>query len=199
MTRSIVDEGRTVRYGSSALDQREQLDRFFASAERRALVHARYALRNEDDALDAVQDAMLNLVRRYAARPKSEWPGLFYRILENRIRDMQRHRTVRARVLSFLPLVGSEADERDPVASAPDPARPDPQREAAGDAAMAALYATLETLPARQREAFVLRSLNGLSVQEAAAAMAVSEGSVKTHLSRALGKLREHLDEHYYD
>jgi len=184
---------------SSALEQREQLDRFFAAAERRAFVHARFALRNEDDALDAVQDAMLNLARRYAGRPESEWPGLFYRILENRIRDLQRHRTVRSRVLSFLPAFGETTEYADPIASAPDPIRPDPEREAAGDEAMATLYATLGTLPARQREAFVLRSLNGLSVHEAATAMGVSQGSVKTHLSRALGKLRKHLDDHYHD
>lgn len=142
---------------------------------------------------------MLNLVRRYAGRPESEWPGLFYRILENRIRDLQRHRTVRSRVLSFSPAPGHDPDLADPIGSAPDPMRPDPAREVAGDEAMRTLYAALATLPGRQREAFVLRSLNGLSVSEAARAMNVSEGSVKTHLSRALGKLRNHLDDHYHD
>lgn len=184
---------------SSALDKREQLDRFFAAAERKAFVHARYALSHEDDALDAVQDAMLSLVQRYASRPEGEWPGLFYRILENRIRDLQRHRTVRARVLGFLPRLGADDAPEDRLAAAPDTAGAGPQRQAAGDAAMQALYAALATLPGRQREAFVLRSLNGLSVDATAQAMGVGQGSVKTHLSRALGKLREHLSDHHYD
>jgi len=89
--------------GSNTLAQREQLDQFFAESQKRAFVHARYALRDEDDALDVVQDAMLRLVRQYAQRPASEWPGLFYRIVENRIRDVQRHRSGRQRVLGWLP------------------------------------------------------------------------------------------------
>ncbi len=185
--------------GSGVLEQREQLDRFFAGAERKAFVHARCALRNEDDALDAVQDAMLRLATKYADRPPTEWPGLFYRILENRIRDMQRHRSVRGRVLSLLPFGKGDDAGPDPVAEAPDPAVHDPVRLVADDAAMQALYTALARLPARQREAFVLRTLEGLSVEDAAAAMEVSAGSVKTHLSRATGKLKTVLSDlgHY--
>jgi RNA polymerase sigma-70 factor (ECF subfamily) len=156
-------------------------------------------LRHEDDALDAVQDAMLSLVQRYSSRPEDEWPGLFYRILENRIRDMQRHRSVRARVLGFLPRFGGDEAPEDRFAAAPDANGVDPHRQAAADAAMQALYDSVATLPGRQREAFVLRSINGLSVEAAAQAMGVSPGSVKTHLSRALGKLREHLSDHHHD
>lgn len=133
---------------------------------------------------------MLRLATRYADRPATEWPGLFYRILENRICDMQRHRTVRGRVLSFLPVGRADDELADPIAEAPDPSVQDPVRLVADDAAMRALYDALDRLPARQREVFVLRQLNGLSVEETAAAMEVSSGSVKTHLSRATGKLR---------
>ncbi|MEO1573377.1 MAG: RNA polymerase sigma factor [Pseudomonadota bacterium] len=184
---------------SGPLDQRAQLDRFFAGAERRAFVHARYALRHEDDALDAVQDAMMRLAVKYADRPAEEWPALFYRILENRIRDMQRHRTVRGRVLSLLPFGRGDDEAPDPIAEAPDPGVQDPVRLVADDAAMRALYSALNRLPARQREAFVLRQLNGLSVEEAAAAMEVSTGSVKTHLSRAMSKLRSVLSDLGHD
>ena len=139
----------------------------------------------------------MNLARRYANRPADEWPGLFHRILENRIRDMQRHRTVRGRVLSFLPFGRGEEPVYDPVAEAPDPGALDPARALAGDDAMRALYDALGALPGRQREAFVLRTLNELSVEETAAAMGVSAGSVKTHLSRAMRRLRSVLDEHH--
>src|SRR5437868_11298975 len=96
------------------------LNDFLAGVELRAFKIAVVALRHEDDALDAVQDAMLQLARAYSARPPEEWKPLFYRILENRIRDMQRRRTVRGRVISWLPFRGDdEDDEQDPIAQAP--------------------------------------------------------------------------------
>src|SRR6202040_4372210 len=96
------------------------LDQFLAGVELKAFKIAQAALRHEDDALDAVQDAMLQLARAYADKPAEEWKPLFYRILENRIRDMQRGRTVRGRVISWLPFRGDEEeDEPDPMAQAP--------------------------------------------------------------------------------
>src|SRR5687768_4527884 len=95
------------------------LDQFLLSVEKRAFKIAQLGLRNDADALDAVQDAMMKLVQSYAARPAEEWRPLFHRILANRIRDMQRRRTVRGRIMSWLP--GREADDEDmdPVAQAP--------------------------------------------------------------------------------
>lgn len=150
-----------------------------------------------DDALDAVQEAMLKLARRYADRPPEQWPGLFYRILENQITDMQRHRTVRQRVLGWLPGFAGAAAEADPVAHAPDPAAVEPSRALAAGNAMDALGAAVATLPDRQRQAFLLRALEQLSVEDTAAAMGVTTGSVKTHYARALAKLRAHLGEHW--
>ncbi|MBV8804347.1 MAG: hypothetical protein JO042_04855, partial [Sinobacteraceae bacterium] len=97
------------------------LNQFLAGVELKAFKIAQAALRHEDDALDAVQDAMLQLARAYADRPEEEWKPLFYRILENRIRDMQRRRTVRGRVISWLPFRGNDddEDEQDPIAQAP--------------------------------------------------------------------------------
>src|SRR3979490_3528117 len=96
------------------------LNQCLAGVELKAFKIAQAALRHEDDALDAVQDAMLQLVRAYAARPAEEWKPLFYRILENRIRDLQRRRTVRGRVISWLPFRNDdEDDEQDPLAQAP--------------------------------------------------------------------------------
>src|ERR1700735_2132811 len=98
------------------------LNQFLASVELKAYKIAQAGLRHQDDALDAVQDAMLQLARAYAERPAEEWKPLFYRILENRIRDMQRRRTVRGRVIAWLPHRGEdEEDEPDPIAQAPSP------------------------------------------------------------------------------
>jgi len=189
------DSPRRDIFLSATVDPTAQaLNGFLASVERRAYRMAQIALRHEQDALDAVQDAMLQLARRYARRPSDEWRPLFYRILENRIRDLQRRRAVRSRVLAFLPWSGESDDDGDPVERAPDPS-PGPAAEVEGGEIGAALQLAVSRLPARQREAFLLRSLEGLDVAETAAAMGCSEGSVKTHYSRAVQNLREQLGE----
>jgi RNA polymerase sigma-70 factor (ECF subfamily) len=173
------------------------LSQFLAEVEVRAFKIAQSALRHEDDALDAVQDAMLQLARAYSDRPAEEWRPLFYRILENRIRDMQRRRTVRNRVMSWLPFrPQSEEEEPDPIAEAASD-EPPPVRRLEVDEAMAALEKAIGTLPRRQQQAFLLRTLEGLDVAQTAKAMGCSEGSVKTHYFRALQTLRAQLGEHY--
>jgi RNA polymerase sigma-70 factor, ECF subfamily len=177
--------------------QTRALNQFLAGVELKAFKIAQAALRHEDDALDAVQDAMLQLARAYSGRPAEEWKPLFYRILENRIRDMQRRRTVRGRVMAWLPLRGDDDDEEiDPVAQAPS-LEPQPVRRLELDEAVGALEQALGRLPGRQRQAFLLRSLEGLDVAETARAMGCSEGSVKTHYFRAVQALRAQLGELY--
>src|SRR3984885_14637448 len=192
---------------SEAKTRSRALNQFLAGVELKAFKIAQAALRHEDDALDAVQDAMLQLARAYADRPAEEWRPLFYRILENRIRDMQRRRTVRGRVIAWLPFRGDDEDEEpDPIAQAPSP-EPQPlprlelhgamgaQEGALGDAprgkparrrleleeAMVALARALGELPRRQQQAFMLRTPEGLDVAQTAPAIGCSEGSVKTH------------------
>ncbi len=173
------------------------LSQFLASVEVRAFRIAQAALRHEDDALDAVQDAMLQLARAYSERPAEEWKPLFYRILENRIRDMQRRRTVRNRVISWLPFRGErDEEEADPIAEAVSD-DPLPVRRLEIDESMVALEKALGALPRRQRQAFLLRTLEGLDVAQTARAMGCSEGSVKTHYFRALQALRAQLGEFY--
>jgi RNA polymerase sigma-70 factor, ECF subfamily len=173
------------------------LNQFLAGVELKAFKMAQAALRNEDDALDAVQDAMLQLARAYSKRPAQEWKPLFYRILENRIRDMQRRRTVRGRVFAWLPYRGDEDDdEPDPIAQAASP-DPQPVRRLEIDEAVGALEKALEALPRRQQQAFLLRTLEGLDVAQTAAAMGCSEGSVKTHYFRAVQTLRAQLGDLY--
>jgi len=184
----LTDEAKT---RSRALNQ------FLAGVELKAFKIAQTALRHEDDALDAVQDAMLQLARAYADRPAPEWKPLFYRILENRIRDMQRRRTVRGRVIAWLPFRGEEdEDEPDPISQAPSP-EPQPVRRLELDEAVGALEKALGELPRRQQQAFLLRALEGLDVAATAAAMGCSEGSVKTHYFRAVQTLRAQLGDLY--
>jgi RNA polymerase sigma-70 factor, ECF subfamily len=176
-------------------DGARELEAFLMDVERRAFRIAQLALSHEADALDVVQDAMLQLSTRYATRPSGEWKPLFYRILQNRIRDVQRRRTVRNRVMAMMPWRQDDDDpEPDPIATAVD-LGPTPPVQLEGDEIMQALEQALEQLPVRQREAFLLRNFEGLDVAETAAAMKCSQGSVKTHYFRALQALRAKLGE----
>jgi RNA polymerase sigma-70 factor (ECF subfamily) len=186
---------------NDATPQNRALDQFLASVDRKAFKIARLALRHDDDALDAVQDAMIALVKTYSQRPADEWKPLFYRILDNKILDMQRRRTVRGRIMAFLPLGRQDDDDGDvfdPVAHAAD-ASPLPQTRLELGEAMVALEQALQDLPDRQRQAFLLRSLEGFDVAQTAAAMGCSEGSVKTHYFRALQVLRAKLGEFWHE
>jgi len=168
------------------------LDQFLSSVEKRAFKIAQLGLRNDDDALDAVQDAMMKLVQSYSARPVDEWRPLFYRILANRIRDMQRRRTVRGRIMAWLPVRVDEDEEFDPIAEAPSQDA-GPAKRLELDEAIGVLETAVAELPPRQQQAFLLRNFEGLDVNETASAMGCSEGSVKTHYFRALESLRSRL------
>lgn len=176
------------------LDSRAAIDAFLREVEARAYRIAVLGVRDRDEAFDIVQDAMIRLVRRYSGRPSEEWRPLFYRILQNRIRDAQRRRKVRTRVLSFFG--GVESEEFDPVLAAPAAESDDPLTQVVAGDAMEALERALAVLPPRQREAFTLRNFEGLDVAQTAQAMSCTEGSVKTHYSRAVHRLRELLEEH---
>ncbi|MEZ5456973.1 MAG: RNA polymerase sigma factor [Lysobacteraceae bacterium] len=169
------------------------LDAFLRQVERRALRMAELACGQREDALDIVQDAMLSFARRYAGHPQEEWPPLFHRVLDNRILDHHRRQTVRGRWMSWLSPRG-EDDESDPIAQVADAQEPGPLRRMADEAMLDTLQTALRALPHRQRQCFLLRIWEGLDVADTARAMDCSEGSVKTHLSRALARLREPLE-----
>ena len=193
----------TTLLSDAALSVEEDKDRvveanlngFLREVEKRAYRIAAMSTGDSDEALDIVQDAMINLAKRYARRPADEWRPLFYRILHNRIRDWHRRRRVRDGVLRFFG--GQEGEEPDAVALARDPGAVAPDEVLERAEAMTALERALRTLPARQREAFVLRNFEGLDVAETAVAMGCSDGSVKTHFSRATHRLRAVLNEYY--
>jgi RNA polymerase sigma-70 factor (ECF subfamily) len=183
------------------LSTREQLSEFLAGIERRAYKHAMFAVRDEHVALDIVQDAMLKLAERYGDKPAEEYPMLFHRILQNTILDHFRRQKVRSFWLTlFSSYTPQHAEEEfDPLDVLED--KGNPSQPAQPDAALhqAQLLAVIEDglshLPARQREAFLLRYWEQLDTAEAAAAMGCSEGSVKTHCSRATHTLAAMLKE----
>jgi len=186
----------TVAENTTEAARQRALDRFLAGVERRAYVMAEVATRNREEALDLVQDAMLAFVASYGKKPEGEWPPLFHRVLQNRIRDWGRRRTVRSRWQVWLK--GPEdTPEADPIQQAPDPAGRTPEELLALADAGDTLIAAIGALPLRQQQAFMLRTWEGLDVAETAAAMGCSDGSVKTHLSRAMNNLREKLKGHW--
>jgi len=159
--------------------------------ERRAYKQALFAVREEQAALDIVQDGMLKLSEKYGHRPPEELPLLFQRILQNTIRDYYRRQKVRALwTMPVSSLVGGDADEDyDPLETleippgSKDLQPPAEQLERAQ--LLESIERALEKLPLRQREAFLLRYWEEMDVAEAAKVMGCSEGSVKTHCSRA--------------
>ncbi len=156
---------------------------------------ARLATGDTDDALDLVQDAMCDFARRYAGRPEAEWKVLFYRVLQSRITDWYRRASVRNRFRLWFN-AGNGDEGEDPLHNIADPAAPTPAELMARRDMAAALEKALRKLPLRQRQAFLLRAWEGLDTAQTAAAMGCSEGSVKTHYSRAVHALRELLEEH---
>ena len=158
--------------------------------ERRAYKQALFAVRNEDSALDIVQDAMLKLAEKYAAKPLAELPLLFQRILQNTIRDYYRRQKVRSLWITlFSALSPGDDEEHDPLETLrpADTSKPaDGPHERLEQAQIVAIIEqALESLPGRQRQAFLLRYWEDMDVAETAAVMGCSQGSVKTHCSRA--------------
>ncbi len=170
------------------------MDEFLASVERRAYAMAKMAVGQREEALDIVQDAMLRLVQRYAHRPQDEWRCLFFKILQNRIRDWYRRNSVSNRWRVWLDKLGFGEEEADPLAGFADTYTPGPSDRLQDEQSMDRLTVALEKLPLRQQQAFLLRIWEGLSEEETARAMGCSKGSVKTHLSRARETLRSVLE-----
>ncbi|MFQ5482938.1 MAG: RNA polymerase sigma factor, partial [Nitrospinaceae bacterium] len=164
------------------------------SVEKRAFQMARFATGQADEAMDLVQDAMLAFVRRYQDKPEAERRPLFFRVLQNRIRDWRRRRQVRDRWFVWRPrATGDEREEADPIDALPDPGGETPESVLDARDAVQAINAAIGRLPFRQQQAFLLRTWEELSVADTARAMGCSEGSVKTHHARAVQSLREWL------
>lgn len=175
-----------------------ELSEFLKQAERRAFKQTAYAVRDEQVALDIVQDAMMKLAESYPNKPVAEYPMLFQRILQNTTRDFWRRQKVRnlwTTLLSSFSGNDEDDDEHDPLETlAADDAEREPDAQLQRSQTIAIIERALEKLPGRQREAFILRYWEDMDVAETAQIMGCSEGSVKTHCSRAVHSLAAILE-----
>ncbi len=149
-----------------------------------------FAVRNEEAALDIVQDSMMKLAEKYSTRPPEELPMLFQRILQNTIRDYYRRSKVRSLWTTlFSSLTTSDNEDQDPLDTLQtedgDDSPDTPHRQFEQAQTLKLIEKEIMALPARQREAFMMRYWEDMDVAETAQAMGCSEGSVKTHCSRA--------------
>lgn len=170
----------------------KELSDFLEAVERRAFKQTVYAVRDEHAALDIVQDAMMKLAEKYGNNPAAEFPMLFQRILQNTMRDFWRRQKVRNLWTTLLSSFGRNEDgeDRDPLETIDvedDSDEPSAQLERSQTIKL--IEGALKKLPARQREAFVLRYWEDMDVNETASVMGCSGGSVKTHCSRAVHAL----------
>lgn len=163
---------------------------FLADIEKKAYHMAAFAAGSHADALDLLQDSMIKLVTNYADKPSSEWKPLFYKILQNRIRDWHRHQKVKNLLFFWKsPQAEDDVDEWPPTS----PGEHDnttPEAKMAANQKQAAAIEYLKMLSNKQQQCFLLRSWEGLSTAETADIMGCSQGSVKTHYSRAVTKMK---------
>jgi RNA polymerase sigma-70 factor (ECF subfamily) len=177
--------------------QRELSD-FLIAAERRAFKQAVFAVRNEESALDIVQESMMKLAEKYGDRPAEEFPVLFQRIMQNTIRDFYRRNKVRSFwTILFSAFSPDEADDPEAIealAQKTEFRAPDgPEEKLIQAQTLNLIEDEIKMLPQRQREAFLMRYWEEMDVAETALAMGCSQGSVKTHCSRAVHTLAEAL------
>jgi RNA polymerase sigma factor (sigma-70 family) len=178
----------------------KELSDFLAHVERRAFKQAVYAVRKDEAALDIVQDAMIKLAEKYGDKPAAELPMLFQRILQNTILDFFRREKVRNTWVSLFSGMGKRdnGDEDFDILESYESEEGSAAAESSADQVermqtLAVIEAEVQKLPARQREAFLMRYWQDMDVAETAEAMGCSEGSVKTHCSRATHTLAESL------
>jgi len=175
----------------------KELSDFLIAVERRAFKQTAYAVRDDHAALDIVQDSMMKLATKYGNNPVTEFPMLFQRILQNTMRDYWRRQKVRnlwTTLLSSFGGSGEGGDERDPLDTIDvEDDSDEPSTKLARSQTIVLIERALEKLSARQREAFVLRYWEDMDVAETASIMGCSDGSVKTHCSRAVRALAAEL------
>jgi len=175
-----------------SLENRDALNRFFAQVERRAFRMAELATGSDDAALDIVQDAMLAIARKYPHKTADDWGPLFHRVLQSKIRDWYRRSSVRNRILGWLHM---DDDGSDPFQQVADTVTQSPDQLVEAEESVSSTMSAIGELPLRQQQCFLLRAWEGYSVRDTAEIMACTEGSVKTHYSRAVSNLRARLEQ----
>ena len=187
-----------VRIGAAVATERE-LDEFLRGVEKRAFKRTYYHVRNEESALDIVQDSMMKLAEHYGHKPPTELPMLFQRILSNATLDWFRRQKTFNALFTHLgdfdrPDQDGEFDVLEALLSQSDRGQQEStQSQAERAQTLLAIETAIEALPARQRESFLMRYWEELDLAETASAMVCSQGSVKTHCSRAVSALAKAL------
>jgi len=177
----------------------KELSDFLKSVEKRAFKRTVYTVRDEDAALDIVQDAMIRLAEKYADRPPAELPLVFQRILSNATMDWFRRRKVRSAVMTNMSDFEGHGEDGDfDLLEMLETVEGSLGSESAADTVgreqiLHQIELEVAQLPGRQREAFLLRYWEEMDVAETASVMGCSEGSVKTHCSRAVHALAKSL------
>jgi len=176
----------------------QELSDFLRSVEKRAFKRSVYHVRDEEAALDIVQDSMMKLAEHYGDKPPGELPMLFQRILSNCTLDWFRRQKTRNALFSNMSDFEAADDNDFDLLETFAAEQGSQQAESAEDTTRRAqilhqIEAQIQELPARQREAFLMRYWEDMDVAETAAAMGCSEGSVKTHCSRAVAALSKAL------
>lgn len=174
------------------LENRQALNRFLSNMERRAFRMAELATSNTDQAMEIVQDSMFALVNKYSNKNESDWGPLFHRILQSKIRDCYRRSATRNSVFGLLRF--KDEDKEDPIQTYEDTRSHGPETTSDNEQMMDVTVDAIRNLPLRQQQAFLLRAWEGYDVRETAAAMGCSQGSVKTHYSRAIKALKHQLE-----
>ena len=169
------------------------LNNFLAENQSQAFRMAQLATGNRDDALDIVQEAMIKLVKKYQHLPEQEWAPLFHRIVQRQITDWYRNKSIRQKYFAWLPIINDDEDTSQEGIE--DLSARTPETHLLNEQAIEVLQATLQHLPLRQRQAFLLRCWQGIDTAQTAQAMGCTTGSVKTHYHRALTVLRKQLGE----
>ena len=182
-------------------DDYQTMEQFLSYIEQRAFHYIRASVGNIEDTHDIVQESMYKLVQKYAEKSPAEWKPLLYRIMSSKVTDFHRRRAIREKFIFKTPVrVPVEEDylqsqALDAIARDSEAPLPSLERELRVDK----LIQSIRELSLRQQQAFMLRCWEGMSTKDTAIAMGCSEGSVKTHYSRAMIQLREQLEDHYYE
>ena len=175
-----------------------KLERFLSEIRSKTLAFAVFRLKDEEAALDILQEAMIGFVKSAQSYDEEAWTNLFYKILTRRITDWQRKQTWRRKLRHILPFshLGELEDDVDNYYTDENNTASNPAQSQLGANELANHFeAALQLLPSRQQEAYLLRQWQGMSIKETATIMQCSEGSVKTHFFRAMQSLREQLGE----
>ena len=170
------------------------MESFLAEIEKKAYHMAAFATHTHADALDLLQDAMIKLVTNYSDKPSHQWKPLFYKILQNRIRDWHRQQKVKNLLFFWKSSQDEDKDDEWPPQDAGVNADDTPDADIARQQQQAAAIEHLQQLSDKQQQCFLLRSWEGLSVAQTADIMGCSEGSVKTHYSRAVAKMKSLME-----